>query len=41
MKFIIKNDFLKYNGDMYKIESIENDDGKNYTLTIFANRNEM
>ena len=32
---------IKYNGDMYKIESIENDDGKNYTLTIFANRNEM
>ena len=32
---------IKYNGDMYKIESIENDDGKNHTLTIFANRNEM
>lgn len=32
---------IKYNGNMYKIESIENDDGKNYTLTIFANRNEM
>ncbi len=32
---------IKYNGDMYKIESIENDDGKNHTLTIFANRSEM
>ena len=32
---------IKYNGDLYKIESIENDDGKNHTLTIFANRNEM
>lgn len=27
---------VKYNGDMYKIESFENDDGKNHTITIFA-----
>ncbi|MFC6400918.1 head-tail adaptor protein [Mammaliicoccus sciuri] len=32
---------IKYAGDVYEIESIANDDGKNQTLTIFANKKEL
>lgn len=29
---------VKYNGNLYNIKSVTNDDGKNYTLTIFATK---
>ena len=32
---------IKYAGEDYEIESIANDDGRNQTLTIFANKKDI
>lgn len=45
MRFIIRyrkgittQQQVRYEGDLYNIESVTNDDGRNYTLTIFAKK---
>ncbi|HAR6061629.1 SPP1 family predicted phage head-tail adaptor [Staphylococcus caledonicus] len=37
-KGILPDQKVKYDGEIYNIESVTNDDGRNYTLTIFATK---
>lgn len=37
-KGILPDQKIEYRGEMYNIQSVTNDDGRNYTLTIFATK---
>ncbi|MHB7919425.1 head-tail adaptor protein [Staphylococcus hominis] len=37
-KGIFPDQKIEYRGEMYNIQSVTNDDGRNYTLTIFATK---
>lgn len=37
-KGILPDQKIEYSGEIYNIQSVTNDDGRNYTLTIFATK---